>query len=63
MAIKIKNENQPNLTLVEKKTFNNQANLIALNAWFEAARNGKSGIELAISAEKMKNHFNYSKYR
>ncbi len=61
MAIKIKNENQPNLTLVEKKALNDQANLIALNALFEAARNDKSGVELAISAEKMKYFFSYSK--
>ena len=61
MAIKIKNKNQPNLTMVGKKALNDQANLIALNALFEAARNGQAGLDLAIASEKMKDFLTYSK--
>ncbi|OPL17047.1 MAG: hypothetical protein AVO38_06420 [delta proteobacterium ML8_D] len=36
----------------ERKNRGMQANLLALNAFFEAARAGKNGLELARAAEK-----------
>jgi hypothetical protein len=61
MAIKIKNKNRPTLTLVEKKPAFDQSNLIALNAMFEAARNGQAGLNLAVASEKMKDFLSDSK--
>lgn len=61
MAIKMKNKNRPPLTLVEKKPALGQANLIALNAMFEAARNGQAGLNLAMASGKMKDFLSDSK--
>jgi len=45
----------------EKKPAFDQSNLIALNAMFEAARNGQAGLNLAVASEKMKDFLSDSK--
>jgi hypothetical protein len=61
MAIKMKNQNQSDKNIIDKKTFKDQSQLITLNALFEAARNGQAGRDLAVASEKIKAFFSYSK--
>jgi hypothetical protein len=61
MSNKIPYKNGLQKNLKDKKLQNNQADLIALMAVFEAARSGDSGLQLAFAAKEIKNLFNASK--